>query len=70
MKYCPLIKKKCIGKKCINAIVDKTYWRDEVDCFAILAANNDEKMKQLTIDYKIPEITCKHFDVIIKEGKK
>ena len=57
MKVCPLLKKPCIGKKCINCI-EHTQFEQYVRYF------------QGYIKYKISELYCNHFKKVIRKGEK
>ena len=52
-KFCPLLKKKCIGIKC--------NYNGNIFC------GNPLNIKDYT-KYKISELKCKYFDVVIREG--
>ena len=60
-KFCPLLKSKCIGIKCVNCVETDKYFIGNIFC------GNPLDIKDYT-KYKISELKCKHFDVVIREG--
>lgn len=64
MKVCPLLKRPCIGKKCVNCEENPYYYGDN------FWVSNENYLSITLPKGRISELYCKHFKTIIREGKK